>query len=76
MCAMKTAHEPLIGYVTRRLAETKRMHKVLAVESGVPYSTIAKISQGRITNPGVLTAQQLADTLRAWERRKPVIQTA
>lgn len=33
----------------------------VALESGVPFSTVAKIAQGSVTDPSVHTVQKLAD---------------
>lgn len=35
--------------------------RTVAAESGVPFSTVAKIAQGSVTDPSVHTAQKLAD---------------
>jgi transcriptional regulator with XRE-family HTH domain len=64
---MRTNHEPLLDYVRRRLRETRGLHKDIADQSGVPYHTITKISQGVTPNPGVLTVQRLADFFRRVE---------
>lgn len=53
--------ESLLEYVLRRLAETKGQHKTIAAASGVPYSTLTKIVQGVIGNPGINHIQALAD---------------
>lgn len=35
--------------------------KIVAVESGVPFSTVAKIAQGAVKDPSVHTVQKLYD---------------
>lgn len=35
--------------------------RTVAAESGVPFSTVAKIAQGSVTDPSVHTVQKLAD---------------
>lgn len=35
--------------------------RTVAAESGVPFSTVAKIAQGSVTDPSVHTIQRLAD---------------
>lgn len=59
---MKT--EPILDYVLRNLELTKGSHVQIAKETGVPYSTLAKIYQGVTPNPGVQHVQALADYFR------------
>jgi len=65
---MKT--EPMLTYVLRRLRESKRFHKIIAAKTGVPYSTLAKISQGVVANPGVRHVQSLFDFFSEEDRCK------
>ena len=56
--------EPIYPYVLRRLAEAKRQRidqRTIAAGSGVPYSTLTKIVQGRTKNPGIQHVQALYD---------------
>lgn len=46
-------------FVLDKLQETKRTWGVVATESGVPYSTIAKLGGGFVTNPRIETIQAL-----------------
>ena len=57
-------HEPILDYVLRNLDLNKGSHKEIAEASGVPYSTLAKISQRVTPNPGVQHVQALADHFR------------
>ena len=58
----------LLPYVVERLRSRKFKHVEIAKATGVPYSTISKISQGYTPNPGVLTVQALANYFSEAER--------
>jgi len=52
---------PLYDYVIACLRSKKITQRRIAVESGVPFSTVAKIAQGSVSDPSVHTVQRLAD---------------
>lgn len=54
-------NEPLLDYVLRNLDDSRGQIKSIAVETGIPYSTLAKIAQRVTPNPGVNHVQALAD---------------
>ena len=51
----------LYDYVLARLRAKSVPQRIVAAESGVPYSTVTKIAQGSVTDPSVHTVQRLAD---------------
>jgi transcriptional regulator with XRE-family HTH domain len=51
----------LYELVMEQLRSKRIPQKKVALESGVPYSTVCKIAQGAVTDPSVHTAQRLAD---------------
>lgn len=51
----------LYAYVMSCLRARTIAQRVVATESGVPYSTVTKIAQGSVTDPSVHTIQKLAD---------------
>lgn len=53
--------EPILVFVKRNLSENKGLLTKIAIECGVPYSTLIKISQGVIENPRIETVQKLFD---------------
>lgn len=65
--------ESIFAYVKRRLSEERGNFRVIAVATGVPYSTLVKIHQGVIENPGVMHIQTLADHFRAAAQAEPAI---
>lgn len=44
-----------------RFAEKQIPQRVIARESGVPFSTVCKIAQGSVKEPSVHTVQRLFD---------------
>lgn len=58
----------IYDYVMAQLRSKRIPQKRVALESGVPFSTLAKIAQGHVTEPSVHTIQKLADYFR---RAKP-----
>jgi transcriptional regulator with XRE-family HTH domain len=50
-------YDVVLGHLRRK----KIPQKVVARDSGVPFSTVAKIAQVSITNPSVHTVQKLYD---------------
>jgi transcriptional regulator with XRE-family HTH domain len=60
--------EPMLDYVLRQLRETPLRQFDIARESGVPYSTLTKIIQGVIKNPGITHIQCLHDFFRNEDR--------
>lgn len=55
----------LYRYVLARLREKTIPQKEVARASGVPFSTVAKIAQGQVTEPSVHTVQRLYDYFRS-----------
>ena len=60
-------NEPILDYVLRKLAENKGRHVEISKATGIPYGTIAKITQRTTPNPGVNHIQVLADYFRGVE---------
>lgn len=58
---------PLYDYVMSRLKAKSIPQRQVARESGVPFSTVAKIAQGVVTDPSVHTVQRLYDYFRKEE---------
>ena len=56
-----TAPLNLYAYVMVCFRARAIPQRTVAAESGVPFSTVAKIAQGGVTNPSVHTVQKLAD---------------
>lgn len=56
--------EPLFDFVLRQLDANKGRFRETAKNTGVPYSTLVKIAQRKIPNPGVNSIQALADYFR------------
>lgn len=52
------------------LDSAKGSHKQVARDSGVPYSTVAKIAQRVTPNPGVNHVQRLYEYFQALHGRK------
>ena len=48
-------------FVMERLRAKKFPQTKVAMETGVPYSTLTKIAQGVVTDPSVKTVQKLYD---------------
>ena len=51
----------IYAFVMRHLRAKAIPQRKVAAESGVPFSTVAKIAQGANKDPGVHTMQRLAD---------------
>ena len=51
----------LYAYVMACLRARTIPQRAVAAGSGVPFSTVAKIAQGSVTDPSVHTVQKLAD---------------
>lgn len=58
--AMNT-YPPIYDFVMANLRAKAIPQRVVARESGVPFSTVSKIAQGSVKDPGVHTVQRLAD---------------
>ena len=56
-----TAPTNLYDYVMACFRARAIPQRTVAAESGVPFSTVAKIAQGSVTDPSVHTVQKLAD---------------
>lgn len=52
---------PIYDYVIACLREKRIPQRTVAKESGVPFSTVCKISQGAVKEPSVHTIQRLHD---------------
>ena len=52
---------PLYEFVMAHLRAKAIPQRTVAAGSGVPYSTVTKIAQGSVKDPGVHTVQRLAD---------------
>lgn len=59
--ARMTAPTNLYAYVMACFRARAIPQRTVAAESGVPFSTVAKIAQGSVTDPSVHTVQKLAD---------------
>ena len=59
--------EPILTYVLRHLRAARGQRRI-AAETGVPYSTLTKIIQGRTSNPGVQHVQALYDYFQEEEQ--------
>jgi hypothetical protein len=57
--------EPVIDQVRQALERSRGSWAQVSLSSGVPYHTITKIAQRRVTNPRVGTCQRLLDYFRA-----------
>lgn len=51
----------LYDFVMARLHAKHVPQRVIARDSGVPFSTVCKIAQGSVTDPSVHTVQKLYD---------------
>ena len=60
----------ILSFVLRELEKQKGNHRQIAKASGVPYSTVTKISQGVTANPGIQSIQALANFFLAGKREK------
>lgn len=56
---------PIYDYVMAQFRAKRIAQRKVAEESGVPFSTVAKIAQGHIKDPSVHTVQKLADYFMA-----------
>ena len=52
---------PIYDFVMANLRAKAIPQRAVAAGSGVPYSTVTKIAQGSVKEPGVHTVQRLAD---------------
>lgn len=58
---------PMYDYVMAQLRQKRITQRRIARESGVPFSTVAKIAQGSVADPSVHTVQRLYDYFRSTE---------
>jgi transcriptional regulator with XRE-family HTH domain len=58
------SEQSIYDYVMTCLAARRFTHKQIAAGSGVPFSTVSKVSQGATKDPGVHTIQAMADYFR------------
>lgn len=56
---------PILTKVLDSLNEAKGRWGEISEATGVPYSTLCKIAQGGIANPGIAHVQALTDYFRA-----------
>lgn len=63
--------QTLYAFVMRHLRAKRLTQRQVAAGSGVPFSTIAKIAQGLITNPRINTLQALADFFERFDNSPP-----
>ena len=66
-------NEPIMEYIRRRLNEHKGEWPVIHRESGVEYDRIAKMAQGRATNPTLENVQPLLDWFAAWDAKRKAV---
>lgn len=57
-------------FVMERLRAKKLPQTKVAMETGVPYSTLTKIAQGVVTDPSVKTVQKLYDYFVEVDRKR------
>ena len=55
---------PIYDYVMAQFRAKRIAQRKVADESGVPFSTVAKIAQGQIKEPSVHSIQKLANYFR------------
>lgn len=60
----------ILSFVLHELEKNKGNHRQIAQASGVPYSTLTKISQGVTPNPGIQSIQALANFFLASKSEK------
>lgn len=58
---MSVPNEPLLTSVVRCLQEAKGSWARISRETGLPYSTIVRIAQGKVKDPRIGTLQPLID---------------
>ena len=63
---------PLVARL-REVRHTGRWYKIAEL-SGVPYNTVARISQGRIGNPSVKTVEKLYAAMNELDASDPARQ--
>jgi len=59
----------LYDFVMTHLRSRRIPQKQIALESGVPFSTVCKIAQESVKDPSVHTVQRLADYFRSQEQK-------
>jgi hypothetical protein len=64
----------LYEVVMARFAEKQIPQRVIARESGVPFSTVCKIAQGSVKEPSVHTVQRLFDYFQSKQPVSPIAQ--
>ncbi len=69
-------HTSPTAQLRERLAAVRGQWPEIAAESGVPYSTIQKIAQGKTKNPGIETFSSIDRALRALGARLAGIEAA
>jgi hypothetical protein len=66
--------ETIHDYLLRRLGDFRGQHKLIAAETGVPYSTLIRIQSGQCS-PRLAAVQPILDWFAAYDaqlaRRKP-----
>jgi transcriptional regulator with XRE-family HTH domain len=61
----------LYEFVMARLLARPATQRQIAQGSGVPFSTVTKIAQGAVKDPGVHTVQRLADYFHSLDQADP-----
>ena len=61
-----------LDYIRRRLRETAGQHQRIALDAGVPQTTVSRIHNGAM--PRLDTAQKLRDYLKRLEREKLTVE--
>ena len=61
----------IYDFVMEHLRSRTLPQRQVARESGVPFSTLSKIAQGAVKDPGVHTVQRLADFFARQQEGSP-----
>ena len=59
----------MLGFVKRRLEESRGYWPLIAEATGVPYFTITNIAQGKSEDPRISSVQKLVDYFVARDRK-------
>lgn len=57
--------EPILNYLKTRLGESRGTWPQISKDTGVPYSTITNIAQGKVADPRISSLQPILDYFRA-----------
>ena len=61
---------PMYDFVMAQLRSRRVPQRKVALDSGVPFSTLTKIAQGQIKEPSVHSIQKLADYFEGIEQKR------